>query len=267
MANLWSREARHESSDEIESVMGKMLGHDSSLNTKNSLPKSFLTGYLLPLGSVLIAAVAFLTQSVQLPKWAIILAVLYLTLVAGFSLYHPALRLSSSAVRRRRLRQLAKTIFPSLAENAKQLGQLVARGQSHTLLYVLHEAGQWEEIRSHAPLLDPEHVETIRSWLNSIERRVARCRRNEILQLCSEFSELVHQYNRFCHQRLAILQTAIAAGRLPEQRLRQLKQQWNLGREGHVAFVRGWENLSRAINETVGNRRCIEYYEPVGTLE
>lgn len=244
-----------------------MFGFEVSTDSEEPAHKLWLKDYLIPLGSFLIAALALLTQYAQLPRSIIVVAVSYLAIVAGASLYISVGPVVSSVASKWRFRRLAKTYIPRVLESIRVLHQLLERGQTNTLLYLLGEAAQWSELRGRPSLFDPEHVEIMRSWLFSIERRVESSTPREFSGLCSEISELIGHFNGFCHQRLRALQEVITAGALPEQRLRQLKQQWNLHREAHVAFIRGWQNLTKAINEKAGTRLCMDYYEPLGTLE
>src|SRR3989304_7335903 len=137
---------------------------NSNTNSQQPWHKPWITRFLLPLGSVLIAVLAFLTQNVQVPKWAIALAGFYLITVAAVALYDPVVRLFSFLSRKKRERQLARTPFPRLAENVRQLAALIAQGNANTLLYVLQEAAGWVEVRGQQPLVDMEHVETMRTW-------------------------------------------------------------------------------------------------------
>ncbi len=249
-------------------ILKEMFGVTSEPGSQEAVRRPWLTGFLLPFGSVLIAALAFLTQDIQLPKWAISLAVLYLVVVSGTALYIPAAWFVSWSLSKRRLARLAKTTLPKLGDAARQFQQLVAQGHSNTLLYVLQEASAWDEVRSNQPpLFDQEHVETMRSWLTLLSRRIGRSKPSEFASLCGELGELVHQYNRFCCLRHRMLQGIVAVGRLPDQRLRCLKQEWNVNREGHATFVRAWAELSHRINTVAGIQLCPDYYEPVGTLE
>lgn len=250
-----------------QSVVEKMLGLDSDQGSQSPTGKPWLTGFLLPLGSGLIAALAFLTQNTQLPGWATVLVSLYLVVVAGVALYIPVRWLFAFVSDNLRLASLARRALPQIVESVRRLRKLVAHGQANTAIYVFQEAGQWDEIRSHRPPLDAEHLETIRDWLFSIERSVRHPKRGEFGNLCSELSTLIQRYNRLCVQGLKRLEEVIAEGRLQEQRLRYLRQQWNVHREGHVAFMREWADLSKTINEKAGARLCVDYYEPLGTLE
>jgi hypothetical protein len=245
--------------------MWRRISTDTS--TKQPVLKPWTSEYLIPSGSVLIAALALLAQYAQLPKWVIIIAVSYLVIATGVLLYIPVVRLFSSVVGKWRLRRLAKIYFPQLLESVKKLHQLVAAQNANTLLYVLEQTVQWDELRDKSLLPDPEHVATIRNWLSSIELCVERYKRDDFSCLCWELSSLIDQYNRFCCQRLKRLGELIAAGQLPEHRLRYLKQQWNVAREEHAAFIREWGTLAKRINERRGGQLCIESYESLGTLE
>lgn len=230
-------------------------------------PKPWVSQILIPIGSVLIAALALIGQYPQLPRWVVLVAVSYLAVVVAVSLYVPVTALVSIVLSKRRSWLLAETYSPRLLEGVGGLRHLLTREQTNTLLYVLGEASQWDELRGRSPIFDPEHVETMRDWLHSIETRARRYKRDDFPNFCRELASLISQYNRFCCQRHRQLQEMVAGGVLPEQRSRQLRQKWNVHREGHMAFMRQWENLSRAINERAGTRICLDYYEPIGTLE
>ncbi len=237
------------------------------VNSQRSAQESWLTRYLLPLGSVLIAALALLTQNAQLPKWVIVVAVLYLGVVAGVSLYGPGVSLVSFIQSKWRYQSLRRTYSPKLLECIRGLRQLLAQEHSSTVLHVLQEAAQRDELRSRSVLFDAEYIASLRAWLASIERRIKRYQRNDFSDLCREVGDLVFQYDRLCCQGQRVLQEAIAAGELPEQRLRSLKQRWNVQREGHATFIRTWTDFSKKVNDMAGGQLCIDYYEPLGTLE
>lgn len=237
------------------------------MNSQRPAHESWLTKYLLPLGSVLIAALALLAQNAQLPKWVIVVAVSYLLVVVGVSLYRPGARLLFFIKDKRRLRRLRKTYFTKLSEGVGGLRQLLAQDRSNTVLYVLQEAAQWDELQGRFVPFDAEHVASLRTWLTSIEQRIRRYQSNSFLDLCGEVGDLAFQYNRVCCHGQQALQEATAAGQLSEPRLRSLKQRWNVQRDNHAAFFREWASLCRAINEAAGRRLCTDYYEPLGTLE
>lgn len=228
----------------------------------------WLTKYLLPLGSVLIAVLTFLTQNVEIPRLAIVAAVAYLGLVAAASIYRPAVRLVLVLANTLRMARLARVRLPELDETVGQLRRLTGREHGDTVVYLIREAAQWPELKDLSPLIqDQEHLETLASWLALVDSRIADAGRNEFRGLCHEVSSLVTQYHRFCLQRQRLLQEAISSGKVAEPRLRYLKQQWNVRREGHMALIRHWVSIANKVNGMAGSKLCHDYYESLGTLE
>jgi len=236
------------------------------MSTKEPASRSWVSEYLIPIGTILIAALALLAQY-GLPTWIIVIAVSYLIIVAVVSLYTPVVCLRSFLVHKWRLRRLAKTCFPQLLESAKKFRQLIARQNTNTLLYVLQQAAQWDEQKGKSLLPDPEYIETIENWLSSIEKRINRHKPGDFPGLCTEMSSLILWYNRSCSRRLKKLAELMAAGGLSEAQSRQIKQHWNVQQNEHTAFVREWERLAKRVNERIGSKICFDYYEQVGTLE
>ena len=223
--------------------------------------------YLLPLGAVLIAALTFLTQKVDLPWIAIAAAVTYLAIVAGIPLYWPIVRLCSRISARRRLSRLVRSIGPRLTDAIARLNVLLAHGHSGTALYVFGEIAQDQALRSQGFSLDQEHLETIRQWLSSLEIRSRMLRADTVLDLCRETGLFVQRYNRFCIQNLRVLEEALGKEQLEAPRLKYLRQQWNTNRGSHLQAIDQWVTLAREANRVTGRQMCLDYYESIGTLE
>lgn len=242
-----------------------MSGSDTGLNRNGPVARSWVKDYLIPFGSVLVATLGLLGG--QLPRWAMVIAASYFVVVVGLVLHPFGVRVFSRGGRAWRFHRTAKAYFPRLSESVKGLQKLVAEGHADTLLYVLRETSALDEVRGRSLVFDSEHVETLRSWVSSVAGRVEQRKQDDFSNLCRELSQLVHRYNRFCCQGSRKLQEVVAAGTLPEQRLRRLKQQWNTHRQSHIAFVRDWGGLSSAINASACTQLCLDYYEPLETLE
>jgi hypothetical protein len=246
-----------------------LFGSPVNGNPEPRVPRPWLTRFLLPLGAVLIAALTFLTQNVTLPKWAVGTAALYLVVVTVVTLYDPAVHTYRWLVAKNKLARLAGSTRPRIEETFVQLQRLLSSDNASTVLYVLKETAQWDELRvlGPGPLYDAEHLESLRGWLLSLESRVIGYDRREFASVCHELGALVGQYNRFCLLRHRALQDALTAGKLSEQHARYLKQQWNVHREGHAQFIRKWTEISATVNDRLGMRLCIDYYEALGTIE
>ena len=117
MPNYWRGKRGHLTNAGHESAFDSMFGSNPTTNPQPPPQKSWLTGYLLPLGSVLIAVLTFLTQKVPVPKWAIILAGLYLVLVTGATLHGHVVWLFSLMLRKYRLKRIEKAISPRLLKS------------------------------------------------------------------------------------------------------------------------------------------------------
>lgn len=124
-----------------------------------------------------------------------------------------------------------------------------------------------DEQRGKALVPDSEYIETIRNWLSAIEKRGKKFNTLDFFVLCEELSSLIQQYNHFLCQCLIRLQGVIQEGGWTANRVRQIKQHWNVNRDAHLAFIKSWENIAKRINEQTGSRLCIDYYQPLGTLE
>ena len=75
------RRLPHRLDADPESPFQDLFGSPVNTDPEHRAPRPWLTRYLIPLGSVLIAAVAFLTQNITLPLWAVRTVVLYLAVV------------------------------------------------------------------------------------------------------------------------------------------------------------------------------------------
>lgn len=85
--------------------------------------------------------------------------------------------------------------------------------------------------------------------------------------VASDLSRVIYQYHYLCVRSQEHLEQLINAKSLVDQRLRQLKQQWNTARGEHMHVLRNWEQVAKRFNEMAGERVCLDYYEPIKTFE
>lgn len=228
--------------------------------------RHWVKDYLFPIGSLLVGVLGLLAQT-TLPHWVILTATAYLIVVAAVVLYPTAIRIGSWVRSRARISRLAKSKYPELLRGVRTLVQLTTSQNANTMLDVFKTAAHWDEKSGKGLMPDSQYIETVRNWLLAIERRAATRRPTEFLNLCEEFSNVTHQYNHFLCDRLQRLQQLIREGDLVESRRLHLKQQWNVNREFHVGMISNWQSAAREINETARTRVCVDYYQPLGTLE
>jgi len=230
------------------------------------VPRQWVKEYLFPIGSLLIGILGLLAQT-AFPMWIVVIATLYLIIIAAVFLFSPVTRFFSSVKAKWRLRRIAKMNLPELVVSVKKFNELIAPQNSNTLAHVFSLVAQWDGQKGKVLLPDPEYIETIRNWLLAIEKRTESCTPRDFSCLCAELSSLFQQYNHFLCQRLARMQGLIHEGSLSPDRIRQIKQYWNVNRDAHIALVRTWERFAKKMNERTASKLCIDYYQPLGTLE
>lgn len=224
--------------------------------------------YLLPLGSVMIAALALLKQDLGWPRVGVVGLTFYLAFVVAYTLYRPVRRVLARSMESIRLQRVRRDVLPCIVPILARIKHSLAHGYSDTLLHAVREAGLCPEVRRQAPLLDDaEQIETLRSWVSSLNDRLPTTGRHGFVSLCAEFGYFMNRYNTFFCQRQRALQSIISSGTVPEQAVRSVKQLWNVQRESHARLVLEWMTLAQTVNEVSRQKLCLEYYEQVGTLE
>lgn len=253
-----------------QATPGSTIGHIFSPFQQKELtqplaPSHFLTTIAISFGALLVAAISFLTANVQLPRWSIVVVTSYLIIVTLAVLARPATHLISLLLNKAEERRTAKIFLPHLEELAHELADVLRDDRIDTLSYLLRNINSWSELQGKIP--DTSRIMVIREWLDGIIDYLEFSKPKHFRSLGWDLSKLINQYNRFWVETQRQLESLAAAGSLSPQHLRELKQEWNLKREGHMMFLNKWGNLARKINEDAGDRVCIEYYETIKTLE
>ena len=130
---------------------------------------------------------------------------------------------------------------------------------------MLQQINGWDEFRGERLALSSVHF--IREWLDSTSKRLEAGRNADFKLVASDLSHVMNQFHYLCVHSQEHLEQLINTKPLVDQRLRQLKQQWNTAREKHMHVIRNWEQAAKRINEMAGEHVCIDYYEPIKTFE
>jgi hypothetical protein len=228
----------------------------------------FLRGVMFPFGSVLIAAVALLVKGEQLPGLAIYVVVPYLIVTVVLLLVPLVIQANAALRAGQRKKRLVERFYPRLRESAKEFALLIEQGNSNTLLYFFADTSNWlTRIGIDSSRIDKEHIQTIKSWFESLRTRLQSPKYLDFFPLASEMSSLINSHNRFCIKAQEYLQANVVAQKFPESEMKGFRQQWNLCREKYAFFIQNWERLAKNINDDSGERICLDYYEPLKTLE
>ncbi len=240
--------------------VGPTYGEPPSTETKESLLKTVL----IPLGSLLVAALGLIVRDV--PAWVTVVIVTYIAVVAVAVLIAPVHEFWKWIRKKALAYALARNYYPQLQQLVNILSSQIDQSRSETVYYVWHSISGWEEARERVKP-DHAHFRTLYSWLFSIGKRLESNKRSEFTEIASELGELVIQYSRFCEQAHRELDSLATTGVLQPQKLRLLKQEWNQIRDKHNQTVKTWEDLTKNINKAAGERICIDHYSPLKTIE
>jgi hypothetical protein len=259
---------RRGAQSQLESLADMFGGTRQSTHGDGGSHWQIVKDYLLPLGTVMIAALALLKQDLGWPRAGVIGVALYLAFAVAVTLYRPVRRMLVRSTRSIRLRRVRRDALPRIASIVARIKHSLDTGYSDTLLHAVREAGLCQEVRSQAPLLyDADQIETLRCWVGSLGDRLPTTGRQGFVSLCAELGHFMNRYNTFFCQRQRELQNIISSGTLPALQVRSVKQFWNVQRESHARLVLDWLTLGRTVNEISRQQLCLEYYEQVGTLE
>jgi hypothetical protein len=227
----------------------------------------FLTKLLIPFGAVLIAAIALLTANYKLPNWAVFVVIAYLVIVMIVTVWRPVARLLSLLREKGVYRNISKTYYPYLQSSAVEFGRLIEDRMSNTMISFLQDISGWPEIQSNAIPFNIGHILTLREWLSSIQENLTSNNLSRFRRDAHDLSIIIFHYHNMCVRIQERLELIITQGKVTDEQnhLRQLKREWDIRREGHMEFIRGWGNLTKNINSSLG-RVCVDYYEPLKTL-
>lgn len=225
--------------------------------------KSITTTVLIPLGSVLVAALGLLVQAV--PWWVTAVVITYVLVVALVGLVPVSTRfyhaLRDVVIDRRIVRQY----LPLMHRFVTTLSPNLEDSRTNTIFQVWRGATSLDQGQG---LVRPDqlHQTTLQEWLSSIDVRLKEDSKRNFAQLCSELGEVVSQYNRLCEQAHREIETLVINGKLEEHKLRSLKQEWNNARDKHNQTIKVWEDIAKNINRDTMESVCIDYYSMLKTI-
>ena len=231
--------------------------------TGHAFPSPLLTKFLIPFGSLLIAALALGPNYEKLPSGIILVTVLYLAVVAIVSLTYPAKQVFTWLMEKRIKRQMARRFYAVLEESVKTFKDLTADNRVHGFIYLLQQINSWDEFKGKGFSLTG--IAFMRFWLESIENRLSYHRVDDFNNLAWDFSLLFAQYQAFCEQAHQHLESVVTWS-ANEPRLKDFRTRWNIAREKHVHLINNWEQIAKKVNELAGEHVCIDYYEPLKML-
>jgi hypothetical protein len=235
--------------------------------------KKEVISYLISFGLLLFAVFSYMTSKYNIPKWIIVIIIIYFLLVIVMILsvlVDPFTKLLSKIREKSKKKHIAKIFYPQLHNEAKDFGSFVDSEKIDTIPYLLQN-NIFNIIRSQSIFelfqFDRGHIATIQIWLDSTQKYLKLRRLKDFSKIAHDLSWLIHNYHYFCINMQYQLEKVLKNEKIQEEEKRKLKQEWNTLRERHSQFINNFQNLMKNINESLGEKICVDYFEPLKTLE
>ncbi len=230
---------------------------------KNLFSDHFLIKFLLPLGTVLIAAVTFLSVKGFLSdKWTIALIIVYFASLFLTLIRKPLSGFGNVIAEKYNNRRLAKHFFPLLKKSAIEFARMLDN-RSDNFLRLLDELSRSNIITG----IDMEHFSTLRLWFRSNENHLNVAQFKDFELIAWALSHIISQHHRFCINFHRRIEDNLGQGNVPDANAMRIRQDWNLRREVYNQFINEFRNTMKSINEMAGRTVGVDYYELLKTLE
>ena len=242
---------------------------NSSESGSGTARESAVRTVLVPLGSLVVAALGLFAKDV--PLWVIVLAVAFIgvVLLAALGDFLRWARRTLRVVREER--SLARRYFPEIKRFLIDLETILQESRADSPYFVLKEASSLEiqyrkkladgifepqRIRAYAA---SAHLTTL--WLcGSALTLLTESGRLTTLRAVSRLAgQLLIQYHRFCEDGYEAIDMVLKMPAVPETMRSHLKAQWQETIQRHNHRMREWEMLAKRINLDVGEHICADH--------
>ncbi len=264
--------------------MVKQNDRNSEEHRDKSFHDSLFVKVLIPIGSLLVAVMSFLTNIKEIPGWVSVVLGIFLA-IASLSLLLPLLpvakRLFVNWRSRVQIRRSAERFRPDVDRMIRRLQDQLSHSYTDTLLY-----GLWNYMNARddkgCAILGNEFNQArgLSEWLSLVSEGGSRWnevpikttlkgRVQDFVFVAEALDLAVIHYVSVCQSienrlRGVLLDTERRVG---EELAKQLKQAWNVGRESLGRFVHDWGKMGQEINDCIGFRVCVGNYSQLRPIE
>lgn len=243
----------------------------SGSGDKEEISRKMTFSHFLTFGSLLVAVIALFTTRVQLPILVIVGMFVYLVGAVVWASWGSLKQVTAWLRGKLNQKRIARTFYPQLHEVANEFGLLIKSDVSRggNVMALVQLVNGWGETipidasKSKVLCIEVEQIYLLRDWLESIERALGSYRVDDFSCLADDLGRLIFRYHYFSSQTYNQFEMLISRGSLSEQRLRELRQEWNLCRESFTRFLEKWKSLARKINKAAGGHIYGEHVEPL----
>lgn len=226
---------------------------------------SFVSRILIPLGSVVIAAVVLLSTKNKLPSWASIIVVAYLAFVIVWIVARPTNNAIQKVVNVTTRRRFVKGMRPELHEILEQLDEMLEQQRMNTIPFVVADLSSKLSRVVKEPILIGAYQEQfyiLQSWASSLTRSMSNYRATDFRRDSSELSQLVFRFTCACTSARNIIDNAGYVDKVPHD----VRADWNAAVNRMSNFINRVEHFTKAVNAKYSTRICADSFQEVKPL-
>lgn len=230
-----------------------------------AMKTSVIKDYVVPLGSLFIPTIAFLTQNTS-SWWGSLAIVAYMIIVVVFLVVPAIIRLVKKWKENSERVRLEKIYLPKIVSALRRFIPMMESNRTDTIWSIWDNASKTSEMQS---VIRPNHTHafTLAAWLNHLIKNIDSAKSSNFPLFASEVSAWVQQYAAFCRDAYMQFEELIRSNQLDESKIREVKQNWNHARDQHNQAINNWMALCSEIRLSFELRECFEYYETLKPLE
>lgn len=226
---------------------------------------SIFKDYIVPIGSLLIPAIAFLAQNTS-PWWGSFAIAAYVAIVIIFLVVPAFIRVGKKWKITSMRKRLEGSYLPKISASLRRFKPMMETNRSDTIWNVWNDSLLSSEMPK---FIRPNqlHFYTLAAWLNHLSQAVDTAKQSNFKLIGAETSAWVQQYVSFCRDAYSQFDEMLRSKQLDEAKVREVKKSWNHARDEHNQVINNWKVLCSEINSAFGQSICSEYFETLKTLE
>jgi hypothetical protein len=226
---------------------------------------SIFKDYVVPIGSLLIPAIAFLAQNTS-PWWGSVAIAAYVAIVIIFLVVPAIVRVGKKWKTNLTRKRLEGSCIPKFAASLRRFSPMMESNRSDTIWKVWNDSSMTPEMRT---FIRPNQSSfyTLAAWLNCLSQTVDSAKPSSFKLVASETATWVQQYASFCRDAHSQFEDLLRNNHIADTKAREIKKDWNHARDEHNQAIINWKTLCSEINSSFGQSICSEHYETLKTLE
>lgn len=226
---------------------------------------SIFKEYIIPIGSLLIPAIAFLAQNTS-PWWGSFAIAAYVAIVIIFLVVPAIIRGGKKWKTYSKRKQFEVSYLPKISASLRMFKPMMESNRSDTIWGVWNSASRTSEMQKN---IRPSHSHyyTLVTWLDYLSKTVDSTKSSNFKLIASETSAWVQQYVSFCRDAYLQFEDLLQSNQLDDSKVREVKQSWNHARGEHNQAISNWKTLCLEFNSSFDQSVCSAYYETLKTLE